>query len=102
MSKTHESVLENEQITRNDIQSTMVVATSVSIQGAFGEVVIPAKTTDVLEWLRKKYKQPAMQFQGKILHEETAYAVFATPTEDEDEHTSTHILPTPFQEDSFQ
>lgn len=80
----------------------MVIATTVSVQGAFGEVTLPAKTVDVLEWLRKKYKQPGMQFQGKIVNEESSYAVFAVPTEDEDEHTNLHVLPPPFQEDSFQ
>lgn len=80
----------------------MVVATVVSIQGGFTEVTLPAKTADVLEWLRKKYKQPAMQFQGKVSNEEATYAVFATPTDEEDEHTNVHILPPPFQDDSFQ
>lgn len=80
----------------------MVVATSVSSQGVFGELYIPAKTVDVLEWLRKKLKQPTLQFQGKIIQEETVLAVFATPSEEEDEHTNQHILPPPFEDDSFQ
>lgn len=80
----------------------MVIATIVQHTGTFGEVTLPAKTADVLEWLRKKYKQPTMQFQGKLTHEETMYSVFAAPTEDEDEQTNQHILPPPFQEDSFQ
>ena len=80
----------------------MVIATTVSIQGVFGEVTLPPKTTDVLEWLRKKHKQPGMQFQGKVVNEESAYAVFGVPSEDEDEHTNIHILPPPFHEDSFQ
>jgi DNA-directed RNA polymerase subunit M/transcription elongation factor TFIIS len=80
----------------------MVVATTIAVAGTLHEVTIPPKTTDVLEWLRKKHKQPTLQFQGKILHEEHAYVVFAVPTEEEDEHTNQHVLPPPFQEDSFQ
>ena len=80
---------------------TMLV-TTISVQGALHELAVPAKTPDVLEWLRKKLKQPGLQFQGKILHEENAYAVFGTPTEEEDEQTNQHMLPPPFNEDSFQ
>lgn len=80
----------------------MVVATSISVDGTCGTLSIPAKTADVLEWLRKKTKQPALQFQGKIVSEETTYAVFGVPTEDDDETTNQHILPPPFHDDSFQ
>lgn len=80
----------------------MVVATTIAVAGTLHEVTIPQKTADVLEWLRKKHKQPTLQYQGKILHEEVAYNVFAVPTEEEDEHTNQHMLPPPFQEDSFQ
>ena len=79
--------------------TTMVVATTIAVSGILGEVTLPAKTTDVLEWLRKKYKQPALQFQGKLVNE---FTVFATPTEEEDENTNQHILPSPFHEDTFQ
>lgn len=80
----------------------MVVATSIAVSGTLGEVTIPARTADVLEWLRKKYKQPGLQFQGKLVHEEESFSVFATPTEDDDENTNQHMLPTPFHEDAFQ
>jgi DNA-directed RNA polymerase subunit M/transcription elongation factor TFIIS len=80
----------------------MVLATTISIQGVLAEIAIPARTPDVLEWLRKKFKQPGMQFQGKIVHEAVTYAVFASPTEDEDENTNGHMLPSPFSDDSFQ
>lgn len=79
----------------------MVLATTISVQGTLGEVSVPAKTADVLEWLRKKYKQPGMQFQGKLVGGESAYAVFATPSEDE-EDANAHVLPPPFEDDSFQ
>jgi transcription elongation factor S-II len=80
----------------------MVIATSISSQGAFTDVSIPTKTADVLEWLRKKLKQPTLQFQGKIMQEETILSLFAIPSEEEDEHTNQHILPPPFEDDSFQ
>ena len=80
----------------------MVIATTISVEGAFGEVTIPPRTADVLEWLRKKFKHATMQFQGNIANEESSYCVFATPTDDEDESTNQHILPPPFAEDSFQ
>jgi len=80
----------------------MVVATTIAVNGTLGEVAIPARTPDVLEWLRKKYKQPALQFQGKLVNEEVMYSVFGAPSEDEDETTNQHMLPTPFHEDTFQ
>jgi DNA-directed RNA polymerase subunit M/transcription elongation factor TFIIS len=91
-----------EPYTYNPPVSTMVVATTIAVAGTLGEVSIPNKTTDVLEWLRKKYKQPGLQFQGKLTSEELSLLVFACPTEEEDETTNPHILPAPFQEDTFQ
>jgi transcription elongation factor S-II len=88
--------------TDNNPDSTMVLATTIAVSGTLGEVTIPNKTTDVLEWLRKKYKQPGLQFQGKLASEEKTLVVFACPTEEEDENTNQHILPSPFQEDTFQ
>ena len=80
----------------------MVLATVVSAQGSLGEVSIPAKTADVLEWLRKKYKAPGLQFQGKLVHESTHYSVFATPASEDDEDVNQHMLPSPFHNDTFQ
>jgi transcription elongation factor S-II len=80
----------------------MVIATLISISGSLSESSIPAKTSDVLEWLRKKLKQPALQFQGKCVHDEHTFAFFAVPSEIEDEQTNQHMLPPPFQDDSFQ
>lgn len=79
----------------------MVLATTINAQGAFNEVTLPAKTADVLEWLRKKLKQPSLQYQGKVPHEQHAFAIFASPCE-EDEEETTHVLPPPFHDDSFQ
>jgi DNA-directed RNA polymerase subunit M/transcription elongation factor TFIIS len=80
----------------------MVVATLISIAGVLSEAYIPAKTADVLEWLRKKLKQPTLQFQGKCVQEEHSFAFFAVPSEVEDEQTNQHMLPPPFHDDSFQ
>lgn len=79
----------------------MVLATSIAVDGTLSEVSIPARTADVLEWLRKKLKQPTLQFQGKLVNDDKAYAVFATPSDDDDD-TNQHMLPPPFAEDSFQ
>jgi DNA-directed RNA polymerase subunit M/transcription elongation factor TFIIS len=80
----------------------MVIATLISITGTLSEASIPAKTADVLEWLRKKLKQPTLQFQGKCVQEEHSFAFFAVPSETEDEQTNQHMLPPPFHDDSFQ
>lgn len=82
----------------------MVIATLISVQGSLSEASIPAKTADVLEWLRKKLKQPNLQFQGKIVNENEYYSVFAVPanTETEEDEVNQHMLPSPFHEDSFQ
>lgn len=83
-------------------KKAMVLATLVSIQGTLSETTIPAKTMDVLEWLRKKLKQPALQFQGKCVHEQHTFAFFAAPAESEDETVNQHMLPPPFHDDTFQ
>ena len=73
----------------------MVIATLISISGTLSESSIPGKTADVLEWLRKKLKQPTLQFQGKCVHEDHSFAFFAVPSEIEDEQTNQHMLPPP-------
>ncbi len=97
-----DSFFENESVYGMASRSNMVLATVISVQGGLSEVSIPAKTADVLEWLRKKLKQLSLQFQGKITCEEYAYSVFAVPMDDEDETTNQHMLPPPFHEDCFQ
>jgi DNA-directed RNA polymerase subunit M/transcription elongation factor TFIIS len=79
----------------------MVLATLISVSGTLSEVTIPARTTDVLDWLRKKLKQPELQFQGKLQHEEATLAVFAVPSEADDDTINQHVLPQPFHEDTF-
>ena len=78
----------------------MVVATVISTQGVFSEVTVPPRTADVLEWLRKKYKQAGMQFQGNLVNDAVRYSVFATPADEDDENQ--HMLPPPFHDDTFQ
>ena len=42
----------------------MVIATIISVQGTLSDVSIPAKTPDVLEWLRKKYEDAKFLMQA--------------------------------------
>jgi DNA-directed RNA polymerase subunit M/transcription elongation factor TFIIS len=79
----------------------MVVATLISVQGVLSEVVIPTKTPDVLEWLRKKLKRPGLQLQTKLKVDNGQIAIFATPSDDEDEDTNQHMLPPPLHDDAF-
>ena len=81
----------------------MVAGVSISISGSISEVAIPPKTTDVLEWIRKKYKNQGIQFQGKIgdpLKDTNWLSVFACPS-DEDENINQHALPAPFNEENY-
>jgi len=80
----------------------MVLATIVASNGTLSELTIPAKTTDVLEWIRKKCKQPAIQFQGWIKDplKERWLTIFAKVSDD-DEDPNQHMLPAPLDEESF-
>lgn len=71
--------------------------------GVVGDIQIPAKTVDVLDWIRKKYKNPEIQFQGKIqdpITETHWLSIFACSTGDEDQ-INQHILPSPFDEETY-
>ena len=81
----------------------MVYAVSISQEGIVGEVQIPPKTADVLEWVRKKYKNPSYQFQGNIAHplkENFQLNLFACIA-GEDDSMNQHLLPSPFDEESY-
>jgi len=81
----------------------MVYATVITTDGTIGEVQIPAKTADVLEWIRKKYKRAGMQFQGKLQHpskETIQLYLFACIASEEDE-INQHMLPSPFDEEEY-
>lgn len=81
----------------------MVNGVVISINGTLGDLTIPIKTADVLDWIRKKYKNNGIQFQGKIQDptKETRWlSIFACISEDE-ENVNQHMLPTPFDEELY-
>ena len=81
----------------------MTFGVSIAPNGAVADISIPAKTADVLDWIRKKYKTTHIQFQGKIqdpLKESQWLAVFAETCEDQDSANS-HMLPSPFDEEMY-
>jgi DNA-directed RNA polymerase subunit M/transcription elongation factor TFIIS len=83
--------------------SKMVFGISISTNGTIGDVQVPAKTADVLEWIRKKYKNPEIQFQGKIqdsIKDTQWLSIFAATNGDEDQ-INQHMLPAPFDEESY-
>lgn len=89
----------------NGMSSTtkMVNGVAISHSGTVSDVSIPAKTHDVLDWIRKKYKNTDIQFQGKLqdpLKETQWLSIFASAEGDE-EHTNMHILPSPFHEETY-
>jgi DNA-directed RNA polymerase subunit M/transcription elongation factor TFIIS len=81
----------------------MVVGTVVAQNGTLSEFTIPAKTTDVLDWIRKKYKQQCIQFQGKIADpiQPTRWLSIFTRISDDEEDVNQHVLPQPFDEDMY-
>jgi transcription elongation factor S-II len=81
----------------------MVNGVVIAVSGSVTDVSIPAKTADVLEWIRKKYKNSNVQFQGKIQDptKDTRWlSVFAGISEDE-ENVNQHMLPAPFDEETY-
>lgn len=83
--------------------SKMVNGVSISPTGVLSDLAIPVKTNDVLDWIRKKYKNTSIQFQGKIQDptKETRWlSVFASISDDE-ENINQHMLPSPFDEETY-
>jgi transcription elongation factor S-II len=81
----------------------MVNGIVIAVNGTVGDLTIPVKTNDVLDWIRKKYKNNGIQFQGKIQDptKETRWlSVFACISEDE-ENVNQHMLPSPFDEETY-
>jgi DNA-directed RNA polymerase subunit M/transcription elongation factor TFIIS len=81
----------------------MVNCVVISISGDVSDLTIPAKTTDVLDWIRKKYKDTTIQFQGKLQDptKETRWlSIFASLSGDE-EAINQHMLPSPFDEEAY-
>ena len=79
----------------------MVIATQIHPTGSSSEVNVPAKTTDVLAWLRTKLKMPGLQFQGKLQDKERWISVFAQPGSDDDDAVNQHMLPGSLQEETY-
>lgn len=79
----------------------MVIITTIQTNGSLHEVNVPAKCSDVLEWLRTKLKQPGMQYQGKIADKDVWVCVFAECGSDSDDNINQHVLGGNFQEEIF-
>jgi transcription elongation factor S-II len=79
----------------------MVVATSIQTSGGLQELNVPAKCSDVLEWLRTKTKQPGLQFQGKIQNKDMWVTIFAESGDDDDDNVNQHVLGGNFQDEIF-
>ena len=80
----------------------MVYATCIQTTGALTDLNIPAKTADVLEWLRTKTKQPELQFQGKIQSKGDGWVtIFAESGGEDSEDVNQHVLGGNFQEEIF-
>lgn len=81
----------------------MVNCVVISTNGTIGDVQIPSKTVDVLEWIRKKYKNSEIQFQGKIQDsiKDTHWLSIFAATNGDEEHINQHMLPSPFDEESY-
>jgi transcription elongation factor S-II len=81
----------------------MTYGVSIAPNGTISDIQVPAKTPDVLEWIRKKFKTTDIQFQGKIqdpMKETQWLSVFAAPC-DNPEIANTHMLPSPFDEEMY-
>uniref|UniRef100_A0A6C0AJK9 TFIIS-type domain-containing protein n=1 Tax=viral metagenome TaxID=1070528 RepID=A0A6C0AJK9_9ZZZZ len=79
----------------------MVVATCIQASGTLQELAVPAKSADVLEWLRTKTKQPGLQFQGKIQDKDNWITIFAESGSDDDDNVNQHVLGGNFADEIF-
>lgn len=79
------------------------IGVHIALSGTLTEFQIPAKTKDVLEWMRKKYKNVGFQFQGKLQDptKETRMLNIFASMDDEDETMNSHMLPSPFDEEMY-
>ena len=86
---------------KHSLCNKMPYAVVVQLNGTIADVQIPSKTSDVLEWIRKKYKCVSIQFQGKLqdpTNEARWLSVFASVDEDEE---NVHVMPSPFDEETY-
>jgi DNA-directed RNA polymerase subunit M/transcription elongation factor TFIIS len=83
--------------------NSMVNAVVILANGTIGDIQVPAKTPDVLEWIRKKYKNSEIQFQGKIQDsiKDTHWLSIFSATNGDDDQTNQHMLPSPFDEETY-
>ena len=81
----------------------MVNGVIISNTGTVSDIMIPAKTNDVLDWMRKKYKNQDIQFQGKIQDpiKDTNWLSIFSSTEGDENNVNTHTLPSPFHEETY-
>ena len=81
----------------------MTYGVSIALNGNLTDVQIPTKTLDVLEWIRKKYKNSDIQFQGKLQDplKETQYLSIFAANECDEQHANMHMLPSPFHEETY-
>jgi DNA-directed RNA polymerase subunit M/transcription elongation factor TFIIS len=81
----------------------MVYATVIQASGTISECQISSKTTDVLDWIRKKYKNNTIQFQGKLGDptKEGQYLTIFASTIGNEENINQHMLPSPFDEEQY-
>lgn len=75
----------------------------IALNGSISEFQIPAKTKDVLDWIRKKYKINSIQFQGKLQDpsKETRMLNIFASTAHQDDDLNSHMLPSPFDEEVY-
>ncbi len=95
--------LKTKVISVMSVLTKMVNGVTISPAGIVSDLTIPVKTTDVLDWIRKKYKTSSIQFQGKIQDptKETRWlSVFASISDDE-ETVNQHMLPSPLDEETY-
>jgi DNA-directed RNA polymerase subunit M/transcription elongation factor TFIIS len=83
--------------------SKMTNGVVISINGTIGDIQVPSKTSDVLEWIRKKYKNTEIQFQGKIKDsiKDTQWLSIFAASNGSEENINQHMLPSPFDEESY-
>ena len=77
------------------------MATCVQVSGTLQELTVPAKSADVLEWLRTKTKQVGLQFQGKIQDKDNWITIFAESGSDDDDNANQHVLGGNFSDEIF-
>ena len=81
----------------------MSYAVSIALNGTISDFQIPTKTKDILDFIRKKFKNNAIQFQGKLPDpsKETRMLSVLSSISEDDENVNSHMLPSPFDEEIY-